>query len=236
MVMSPLVFLQNSPFLCSLICERQSFLLTNFVILNLMKNLETVNTFSVHRPGLQEKLFFFISGIVTSVPLTLFVNGFTDSLCVSLPFFYAQICSIAIFTPFVEEFAKAYPLFYRHGESVKSLFSLGFLVGLGFGFAEFFLYVFFYHVSWVIRLPGLLFHASTTSIVAYGIQTRRPWLFYLVAVGLHFTVNLAALIPSLWVLTTISLFFAYFLSWYLYRHISELTEENGQTSPRKKIR
>ena len=109
----------------------------------------------IHKPSFQEKLFFFLSGIITSVPITLFVNMFTDSLCVVLPIFYAQICSIAIFTPFIEEFAKAYPLFYRHGESVRSIFSLGFLVGLGFGFAEFILYVFIYNSPWFVRLPGL---------------------------------------------------------------------------------
>ena len=92
---------------------------------------------SIHRPSLEEKLFFLSSGVITSVPLTLFVGTFTDSLCVVLPLTYATICSVAIFTPFIEEFAKAYPLFYRHGETERSLFSLGFLVGLGFGLKQF---------------------------------------------------------------------------------------------------
>ena len=189
-----------------------------------MKTLNVDRDFSRnHRPGLQEKVFFFLSGIVTSVPLTFFVNSFADSLCLSLPFFYAQICSIAILAPFVEEFAKAYPLFYRHGESVRSLFTLGFLVGLGFGFAEFILYVFVYDVPWFVRLPAVFFHASSTSIVAYGIQTGRVWLFYLVAVGLHFAINIASLTPSLWILSTIALFSVYYLSWYLYRKISKIS-------------
>lgn len=179
------------------------------------------SSFSGHRPDTNEKLFFFISGIVTSVPLTLFVNLFTDSLCVTLPIFYAQICSIAVFTPFIEEFAKAYPLFYRHGESVRSLFSLGFLVGLGFGFAEFALYVFVYNQPFFVRLPGVFFHASSTSIVAYGIRTGRAWLFYLIAVVLHFAINFAALIPSLWMLTLLAFFIAYYLSWYLNRKTLE---------------
>jgi RsiW-degrading membrane proteinase PrsW (M82 family) len=185
-----------------------------------MRNSKDIDQFSAHRPGLQEKIFFFISGIVTSVPLTVFVNQFTDSLCVALPLFYAQICSVAIFTPFVEEFAKAYPLFYRHGESVRSLFLLGFLVGLGFGFAEFLLYVFVYNQPWFVRLHGLLFHASTTSIVAYGIRTGRSGLFYLVAVGLHFAINFAAFFSSFWVITAITLFIAYYLAWHLYRRTS----------------
>ena len=85
-------------------------------------------TIVVHRPDIQEKLFFLLSGIITSVPFTLFVGSFTDSICITLPMFYAQICSVAVFTPFIEEFAKAFPLFYRHGETTRSLFILGFIV------------------------------------------------------------------------------------------------------------
>ncbi|MBT8172053.1 PrsW family intramembrane metalloprotease [Candidatus Bathyarchaeota archaeon] len=191
-----------------------------------MNNSNNQNLFHVHKPSLHEKLFFFISGIVTSVPLTLFANLFTDSLCVSLPFFYAQICSIAIFTPFVEEFSKAYPLFYRHGETVRSLFSLGFLVGLGFGLAEFVLYVFIYNSPWFVRLPGLFFHAASASIVAYGIKTNRAWLFYLIAVLLHLTIKFASLIPSLWILMTLAFFSAYYLSWYINKQTTKPIQEN----------
>jgi len=182
-----------------------------------MKSINGAKSISVHRPSVQEKLFFFISGIVTSVPLTLFVNIFTDSLCVTLPFLFAQICSIVIFTPFIEEFAKAYPLFYRHGESERSLFVLGFLVGLGFGFAEFLLYVFVYNQLWFVRLPGIFFHATSTSIVGYGIRTGRSWQFYLLAVGLHFAINFAALFTFFWWITTIALFIVFYISWYLNR-------------------
>lgn len=148
----------------------------------------------VHRPNLREKLFFFASGIITSVPLTLFVGTFTDSLCVVLPAFYASLCSVAIFTPFVEEFAKAYPLFYRHGETEKSIFTLGFLVGLGFGVSEFLLYVIAFGTPFYVRLPALVFHAGSTSIIAYGIAKKRPIWFYLIAAALHFTNNFSALI------------------------------------------
>jgi RsiW-degrading membrane proteinase PrsW (M82 family) len=119
--------------------------------------LENKIPISVHKPGTKEKLFFFLSGIITSVPLTLFVSTFTDSLCVSLPIFYAQLCSVAIFTPFVEEFAKVFPLFYRHGETTRSIFSLGFIVGLGFGLTEFVLYVFMLNQPISVRLPGIIF-------------------------------------------------------------------------------
>jgi RsiW-degrading membrane proteinase PrsW (M82 family) len=183
---------------------------------------ETTVIIPVHRPPMQEQLFFLLSGILTSVPLTLFVGTFTDSLCVPLPMIYAQICSIAIFTPFVEEFAKAFPLFYRHGETTRSLFSLGFIVGLGFGFTEFLLYVFALGQNIFVRLPAIFFHAATTSITAYGIGTNKPWLFYLLAVGLHFAINFAAFFPSsLWILVgSITISFTYLFSWYLYKRTS----------------
>ena len=180
-----------------------------------MKSINGTKSISIHKPSVQEKLFFFISGIVTSVPLTFFVNIFTDSLCVTLPFLYAQICSIVIFTPFIEEFAKAYPLFYRHGESERSLFVLGFLVGFGFGLAEFLLYVFVYNQLWFVRIPGIFFHAASTSIVAYGIRTNRSWQFFLVAVGLHFAINFAALFTFFWWITSVALFIVFYVSWYL---------------------
>jgi RsiW-degrading membrane proteinase PrsW (M82 family) len=184
----------------------------------------------VHRLGLEEKLFFLISGVITSVPLTLFVETFTDSLCIVLPIGYATICSVALFTPFVEEFAKAFPLFYRHGETERSLFSLGFLVGLGFGITEFLLYVIVLHGSLLIRLPGIFFHAASTSITAYGIATRRTWVFYLIAVALHFTNNIAALSSSFWILVgPVAIAITYFFSWYLYRQTSERFIEDKST-------
>jgi len=183
----------------------------------------------LHRPGLKEKLFFFISGILTSVPFTLFIGRFTDSLCVvwQVPIFYATLCSTAIFAPFVEEFAKAYPLFYRHGETQKSIFTLSFLVGLGFGISEFFIYVLTLGVPIsIIRLPGIFFHAASTSITAYGIATKRPAEFYLIAVVLHFSNNFSALISSFYSIGysiggTAALLITFFLSWRLYRKTSE---------------
>lgn len=153
-------------------------------------------TILIHKPELREKLFFFSSGIITSIPLTLFVATFTDSLCVVFPIFYATLCSVAIFTPFIEEFAKAYPLFYRHGETEKSIFTLGLLVGLGFGVTEFLLYVIVLGVPFYVRLSGVFFHAASTSITAYGIAKKRPLEFYLIAVVLHFLNNFVALFGS----------------------------------------
>jgi len=178
-----------------------------------------------HRPNSREKLFFFSSGIITSVPLTIFVGTFTNSLCVVLPIFYARFCSTAIFTPFVEEFAKAYPLLYRHGETEKSIFTLGLLVGLGFGLAEFLLYVIAFRVPIYFRLPGIFFHAASTSITAYGIATKRPAQFYLIAVFLHFLNNFSAVVDPLWFIFGIALAITYYLSWHLYGKVSERIAE-----------
>jgi len=151
---------------------------------------------SVHRPSLKEKLFFLLSGIVSSVPLTLFINQFADSLLSSLSSFYAVLLSALVLSPFIEEFAKAFPLLYRHGETKRSIFTLGLFVGLGFGFAEFLLYVFVLGVPFVYRLGGIVFHTASTSITAYGIATRRAGLFYLTSVALHFSNNFFAFVFS----------------------------------------
>lgn len=175
-----------------------------------------------HRPDLREKLFFCISGFIISVPLTLFIGIFTDHLCVVMPVFYATLCTTAIFTPFIEEFAKAYPLFYRRGETERSIFTLGFLVGLGFGISEFFVYILALGAPVSIRLPVLFFHAASTSITAYGIATKRPARFYLTAVALHFSNNFSALFGPFWFIGGVAaIAIAYFLSWRLYRKTSE---------------
>jgi len=176
----------------------------------------------LHRPNLRENLFFFVSGIIMSVPLTLFIGWFTDSLCVVLPIFYARLCSTVISTPLIEEFAKAYPLFYRHGETEKSIFTLGFLVGLGFGISEFFVYVLTLGAPILFRLPGILFHAASTSITAYGIGTKRPARFYLIAVALHFSNNFSAVFGPFWFIGGVAaIAITYFLSWRLYHKTSE---------------
>jgi RsiW-degrading membrane proteinase PrsW (M82 family) len=143
--------------------------------------------------GWREKLFFLISGIVVSIPVTLFFGALSESFYSFLPLIYSQVLSVIILTPFIEEFAKAYPLFYRYSLSERSLFILGLLVGLGFGITEFFVYVFGYGAPVYARLFGLFFHAASTSLVAYGIAKNRPIMFYLIAVFLHFSYNLSAL-------------------------------------------
>jgi len=187
-----------------------------------------------HRPGLGEKLFFLISGAIMSVPFTLLAESLANNLVSAgiSELFFAQVLSIAIIAPFVEEFAKVYPLFYRHGETERSIFTLGFLVGLGFGIVEFFLYIFVYGADIVPRLIPLIFHATNASIVAYGIATRRTVQFYLIAVFLHFSNNFSALLGTFW---SVGVFAAnaasYYLSWNLYYKTSDKRFSKGQSSP-----
>jgi RsiW-degrading membrane proteinase PrsW (M82 family) len=178
---------------------------------------------SVHKPGIKEKIFFFISGMLVSVPFTLFFSGFTDTLCVALPFFFAEICSVVILAPFIEEFAKVFPLFYRHGETERSIMTLAILIGLGFGVTEFALYVFTLDAFFISRIPAVIFHASSAGITGYGIAKKKPIPFYLIAVSLHLGNNLSALlgtslsiIPGLAIVIT-----AYLLAWRLYNRTSE---------------
>lgn len=144
------------------------------------------------------RLFFFISGLVVSVPITLFISRLADALCLILPLSLALICSSSIVAPLVEEFAKAYPFFYRYEMPPKSLMTLGFLTGLGFGIAEFFLYVFLYGAPFFLRIHPIFFHAASTSIVTYGISHRSTLKFYALAVALHFLNNLFAGLGDLW--------------------------------------
>jgi RsiW-degrading membrane proteinase PrsW (M82 family) len=177
----------------------------------------------VHKPDVKEKIFFFLSGLLVSVPFTLFFSGFADTLCVALPQFLGSLCSTVLFAPFIEEFAKVFPLFYRHGETQRSLVNLAILTGLGFGITELALYVLVLGAPIVARVPGVFFHASSASITAYGIALKKPLVFYLIAVSLHLANNFFALlinalsfVPVLTVLVI-----AYFLAWRLYNQTSE---------------
>ena len=177
----------------------------------------------VHKPDIKEKIFFFVSGILVSVPFTLFFSGFADAFCVTLPLFYGQVCSIVIFAPFIEEFAKVFPLFYRHGETERSIVTLAILTGLGFGVTEFVLYVFTLEASFVSRIPAVIFHASSAGITAYGIAKKKTLLFYFFAVLLHLANNFIALLAfSLSVIPGIVVVIVtYLLAWRLYNRTTE---------------
>lgn len=155
--------------------------------------------FSIHHPDFKEKMFFLVSGMIISVPFTLFVETISDQLLSkNLPQIISVAILVAIVAPIFEEFGKAYPLFYRHSETERSIMTLGFLTGLGFGIVEFIFYVFGAGASAASRLTALLFHATNTSIVAFGIAKKRTFSYYLIAVSLHFLNNFSASQESLW--------------------------------------
>jgi RsiW-degrading membrane proteinase PrsW (M82 family) len=143
----------------------------------------------IHKPKRRELIFFFASGILVSIPFA----AYFESLYPTETLLSAAIL-IVVLAPFIEELAKVFPLFYRHGETQRSLVTLGLLIGLGFGIAEFVQYVAFAGVSPVARIPGIIFHASSTVITAYGVAKKNPLPYYLIAVGLHVANNFFAII------------------------------------------
>jgi RsiW-degrading membrane proteinase PrsW (M82 family) len=183
----------------------------------------------MHKPGANELMFFLLSGAIVSVPLTLFIDQyFTGPLLIGISGADIAVISVALFAPFIEEFSKVFPLFYRHGETQRSIFSLALCVGLGFGIVEFITYVANYGTQIIpARIPGLFFHPASTSITAYGIATKRPIQFYLAAVGLHLANNLLAvfapiLAPSSVVVLAVTLL----ASWQLHTKTKEVFTQN----------
>ncbi len=164
-------------------------------------------TIKLHKPDAPEMVFFFLCGVIISIPLTLFIYQYTDSLLVGFNAFTIALLSRAFFAPFIEEFAKAYPLFYRHGETQRSILNLAVLVGLGFGIVELLTYVTVLGVPVIYRLPSLFFHPASAAITAYGIATKKPLFFYLIAVFFHFANNYLSIVfteTSLKLLSSVS--------------------------------
>ncbi len=139
----------------------------------------------IHNPSVREKFFFFLSGLLVSVPFAVFWGQFYN--------FLPLLITSAVLAPFIEELAKVFPLFYRHGETERSIVLLGILIGLGFGITEFFLYVTVLGVSPFVRIPGIVFHASSAAVTAYGIAKKNPLPYYLIAVALHSINNFVAI-------------------------------------------
>jgi RsiW-degrading membrane proteinase PrsW (M82 family) len=169
----------------------------------------------IHRPTLRELVFFFSCGILVSIPFTLFFSE-------AYPYL-PGILVVVVLAPFIEELAKVFPLFYRHGETERSIVTLGLLIGLGFGIAEFVLYVFFLGVDPLARVPGVIFHASSASITAYGIAKKTVLPYYLIAVGLHAVNNLFALTESILAIFVglLVLIAAYWLAWRVWHKASK---------------
>ena len=151
----------------------------------------------IHRPKPAEFAFFFSCGIIMSVSITLVVASLLDPLTSVFDKVLAEVVVTAVFAPFIEEFSKIFPLYYRHGETQRSILNLALMVGLGFAIVELLEYVFLFGVPLPYRIPGLFFHPSTTAIAAYGIATKRPCPFYLLAVSLHFGTNFLAIVNPL---------------------------------------
>ena len=151
----------------------------------------------IHRPKPAEMAFFFSCGIIMSVSITLVVVSLLDPLIAVFDTFIASVISTAVFAPFVEEFSKVFPLYYRHGETQRSILNLAIMVGLGFAIVELLEYVFLLGTPVAYRIPGLFFHPSNTAIAAYGIATKKPLPFYLLAVSLHFGANFLAIVNPL---------------------------------------
>jgi RsiW-degrading membrane proteinase PrsW (M82 family) len=162
-----------------------------------------------------EKLFFFISGIAVGAPVALFFESVSH-------LYFTTLGVATVVAPLVEEFAKADPLFYRYERTGRSLMLLGMLSGLGFGIAEFFVYV-FSGVPFLVRLPAIGFHAAGTSIIGYGVFKRSALKYYFLAVGLHFLNNLFAGLGFLWIVgglgATVA---AYYLAWRFWRVSSHI--------------
>jgi RsiW-degrading membrane proteinase PrsW (M82 family) len=184
-------------------------------------------TIQLHKPSTNEFLFFLLSGAVVSVPLTLFLEqNFVAPFLTGLSAFDVTLLTVAIMAPIVEEFSKVFPLFYRHGETQRSIFTLAILAGLGFGIVEFITYVVGYGPQIIpYRIPGLFFHPATASITAYGIATRRPVPYYLAAVGLHFSNNFLdilapSIVPAIAIAWTVALL-ALLTSWRLHGRAKE---------------
>jgi len=174
----------------------------------------------LHRPSMNELLFFVLSGAVVSVPMTLFIEQYAEPLLTGLSTFSIALITVTVFAPIIEEFAKVFPLFYRHGETQRSIVNLALCVGLGFGIIEFITYVATFGVSIIPdRIPGLLFHPASASITAYGIATKRPLPFYLAA---DFLNNFfAVLAPAAFPISIIVLMTTLFASWHLYNKTKE---------------
>jgi RsiW-degrading membrane proteinase PrsW (M82 family) len=145
----------------------------------------------IHKPSKKELVFFFATGIVVSIPFAAFFEAFFPSTAL------ASLLLIIVGAPFIEELAKVFPLFYRHGETERSIVTLGLFIGLGFGVAEFAEYVAFSQASPIARLPGIIFHASSATITAYGVAKNNPIPYYLIAVFLHLANNFLAVVNDL---------------------------------------
>jgi RsiW-degrading membrane proteinase PrsW (M82 family) len=161
-----------------------------------------------------ERSFFFLSGIMVGVPVALFFESVSH-------LYFTSLGVATIIAPLVEEFAKADPLFFRYERSARSLMRFGLLSGLGFGVAEFLVYI-YGGAPFFVRLPAIAFHAAGASIVGYGVSNHRTLRYYSLAVVLHFLNNFFAALGWLWLVGGVGATVAsYYLAWKFYRQSSK---------------
>ncbi len=135
--------------------------------------------------------------------------------------YFTTLGVATIIAPLVEEFAKSDPLFFRYERPAKVLMRLGLLSGLGFGLAEFLVYVSL-GTPFFLRIPAIGFHAAGTSIVAYGVFCRSTIKYYFVSVALHFLNNFFSGLGSLWFIGGLGATVAsYYLAWRFYRRSTQ---------------
>jgi RsiW-degrading membrane proteinase PrsW (M82 family) len=162
--------------------------------------------------GNRERFFFFLSGIIVGVPVALFFESISSQ-------YFSSFGIATIIAPLIEEFAKADPLFFRYERPARTLMRLGLLSGLGFGLAEFAVYVSL-GVPFILRVPAIGFHAAGTAIIGYGVFRRKTIQFYFLSVALHFVNNLFAGLGDLWLVGGIGATIAsYYLAWRFYRKV-----------------
>lgn len=79
----------------------------------------------------------------------------------------------------------------------------------------------------MIRVPGLLFHAASVVIIAYGITIKKPIRFYLIAVFFHFANNFFALLGNIWyIVGPILLFLTFIIAYLLYKQSTDVIVDN----------
>jgi len=160
--------------------------------------------------GNKERVFFFLSGIIVGVPVALFFESISD-------LYFTSFGAVTIMAPLIEEFAKADPLFFRYERPAKTLMRLGLLSGLGFGLAEFAVYVSL-GTPFLLRIPAIGFHAAGTGIIGYGVSRQKTIQYFFLSVALHFLNNLFAGFGDLWLVGGIGATLAsYYLAWRFYR-------------------
>ena len=172
-----------------------------------------------YRGSFQTYSWFFLQGLIGSAFLTIIFENFASGLLLDiLEPQIAKFISIVILAPLIEEYFKIYPLFRRRSGDPRTLILFGFSIGLGFGVAEFLIYVFMVNIPVLIRLPGLLFHGASTVIATMGIIKGDLAKYYTVAVIVHAAINFLAQLGTVYIIGGLgTVLFTYVLAYKFYR-------------------